>query len=140
MTEGYKEHYQEKESLAEFIASTTAVSSGGTILDKFAELKKSWEIFRNIFLIGGIVVILAILGLVGWGYNTWFKVEQSSRQSMESARKVQDLILEEQNLRKSVEQTIQNLQKQPPLADEQTITPNSSVSDSASSTAEKQGK
>jgi deoxycytidine triphosphate deaminase len=118
-TEGYKEHYQHKDRLEEFMHSTTAVSTGGTIFDKFDKLQKSWETFRNTFIIGGIAVIIALIGIsvgmIQWGYNTWDKVENVRKQIVDNETQLQELIKEEKKIKTEVDNAIVKLSEQQSL-------------------------
>jgi deoxycytidine triphosphate deaminase len=110
VTEGYKEHHQNQQTVDEFMHSTTAVSPGGTIFDKLVDLRKSWETFRNAFIVAGVALVVTVLslalGLVGllrWGYDTWEKADKATAQSVATVKTLESLLEEERRLKAALQ-------------------------------------
>jgi len=109
-TLGYREHHQGKKSLEDYMESTIAFGPGGTISDKFDDLKKTWETYRNSIIIIGITLIIALVSapafLVWWGYDMAKQNEIMRAQIMRDSKEVHDLIIEERALRDSLHSAI----------------------------------
>ncbi len=61
VTEGYSGRHKDKKEVADFMEATTAASSGGTIVDRFDDLIKSWSRFKYSIITVGLILLGIII-------------------------------------------------------------------------------
>ncbi|MFH1940629.1 MAG: hypothetical protein ABIL68_00895 [bacterium] len=109
VTEGYQGEHQLKSKPIDFMEATTAVSPGGTLLDRFEKIKKSWTRTKGAIISVGIPIVLGLCALLPILLDRLGDVRDVIRDAKMQQKDVEKTVKESQDLQKNIQSLLDSL-------------------------------